>query len=253
MINLPRVAFAPSSVQAQRIAVVNDAVAQLERDGNICGLVRMLKNSSADSATKTNAAAALYDLASSNDANRAAVMRAGALPLLVELLSNGLDKEREDAAATLCSLAAGIAANKAAVAAAGVIPLLVELLGSGSEGLRSKATGTLVNIAGTDHTAGMRAGVIPQQVELLRGGCDEVKALAAGTLGILTGGDRVDIAEAIVATGALSPLRAMTRGGSDHCKDKAAAALRNLIPRTPEPIMFAIFSGGGIPEFAGFL
>jgi len=80
---------------------------------------------------KAKAAGALRNLTGGNDANRVAVLAAGVLPLMSELLRGGSDKGKTNAAGVLCNLAYGNDTNRAAVYAAGAIFLLVELLRSG--------------------------------------------------------------------------------------------------------------------------
>jgi hypothetical protein len=80
-------------------------VAQLERDRDLRGLVRVLEDASADGATKANAARALKNLICGNDSNTVAVFMAGTLPQLVELLSVGLDEGRAEAAGVLRNIA----------------------------------------------------------------------------------------------------------------------------------------------------
>jgi hypothetical protein len=66
--------------------------------------VRVLEDASADDTTKANAAGALARLAR-DDANRAVIMAAGALPQLVELLRDGRSAEgRRNAGRALCNL-----------------------------------------------------------------------------------------------------------------------------------------------------
>jgi hypothetical protein len=79
--------------------------AQPERNGQFHGLVWALEDASADGATKARAAWALGILANGNAADSAAIAAAGAIPLLVELLSGGLDEGRANAAALTTSKA----------------------------------------------------------------------------------------------------------------------------------------------------
>jgi hypothetical protein len=49
----------------------------MEREGDLCGLVRVLEDASADGATKANATRALGNLTCDNDSNTAVIMVAG--------------------------------------------------------------------------------------------------------------------------------------------------------------------------------
>jgi vacuolar protein 8 len=85
--------------------------------------VQVLKDASADGATKANAAFALGNLAAATDAdNRAAIVAAGAIPLLVELLRGGSENGRANAAFVLGNLSTGDDAITTVVVAAGTIP-----------------------------------------------------------------------------------------------------------------------------------
>jgi hypothetical protein len=127
-------------------------MAQLEQDRDLCGLVRAREDASADSATKAKPAGALGNLASRNNADRAAVLAASAIPLLVELvelvelLRGGSEAGKAKAAGALHTLTSvggdplhnytSDDANKQAVAEVGPIPL-VELLRGGSDASRA--------------------------------------------------------------------------------------------------------------------
>ena len=82
-------------------------MAHVGRDRALYGLVQVLKDASADDAHKANAATALKMFASTNDANRAAVVRADALSPLVELLRTGSDQGKTYATAALGTLGVG--------------------------------------------------------------------------------------------------------------------------------------------------
>jgi hypothetical protein len=116
-------------------------VAQLKRDKNFRGLVRALQDASADGATKANAAGALLNLANGDAANKAAMVTAGAIPPLVELVRGGSDQGKVSAAGALYYLSNGNAANKAAIVMAGALPPLDELLRAGSDLGKEKAAG----------------------------------------------------------------------------------------------------------------
>jgi vacuolar protein 8 len=68
---------------------------------------------------KVTAAMALHDLMAANDANNAAVLAAGGIPLLVELMRGGSDEGKSNAARALGNFAISNDANNAVIVAAG--------------------------------------------------------------------------------------------------------------------------------------
>ena len=146
---------APPVFQAVRRAA---DVAQLGRDGDLRGLVRLLEDASTDDTTKSNAARALCLFVDANENNRAAVAAAGAIPPLVELLRGGSDEGRAEAAEALWVLADSDDDNHA------VTPL-VELLRGGLDECRAEASEMLVELLcrGTDvmKEAVAAAGAMP--------------------------------------------------------------------------------------------
>jgi hypothetical protein len=79
-------------------------LAQLEQEGNFRGLVQVLEDAIVDDASKANAARALGNLASGNNDIKAAIVAAGAIPLLMELLRDGSDLGKAMAAGALANL-----------------------------------------------------------------------------------------------------------------------------------------------------
>jgi hypothetical protein len=99
----PVVAFAPLSIQAPRRAVDEAQLERdgdfrrLERDGDFRRLVRALKDASSDNATKAKATECWWNLLAGN-CNMdiaVAVVAAGAIPPLVELLRSGSHEPRQ--------------------------------------------------------------------------------------------------------------------------------------------------------------
>jgi HEAT repeat protein len=89
-------------------------------------------------------------------------LAAGALPLLVELLSSGSEEGRANAAMALDNL--DFDNHWSAVVAAGAIPPLVELLHDGSDDGRVNAEEALANLMcdNSDNTAAaVAAGALP--------------------------------------------------------------------------------------------
>jgi vacuolar protein 8 len=154
-------------------------------------LVDLLRGGSEEG--KVQAAEVLGNPAGSMDANRAAVVEAGAIPPLVDLLRGGsMWLIKRNAAMALRSLADGNDTNKVAIVEAGTLNLRVEMLRAGglmSEEVRNCAAGALGNLAGGDGAtipAIVEAGALPLLVALLRGGTEEGKQHVAGALYNLT-------------------------------------------------------------------
>jgi vacuolar protein 8 len=110
---------------------------------------------------KCHPAQALRMLAGGNDANRAAIVAAGAIPLLVELLRDGSGDGKGLAAETLGMLPGGIVDIASAVAVAGAIPLLMGLLSGGSDESKIYAAKALAKIPWTTREQTSRS-VTPQ-------------------------------------------------------------------------------------------
>jgi vacuolar protein 8 len=110
-----------------------------------------------------------------------AIVAAGAIPPLVQLLG-----VNTNAAAALASIAM-YAEHAAGVAEAGAIPLLVQLLGPGFDDVaQENAAGVMINLVGHDHSWCMvmvTAGAIPALVQLTRSGStDSLKQIASEAL-----------------------------------------------------------------------
>jgi 4'-phosphopantetheinyl transferase EntD len=115
--------------------------------------VQALEDTTADDDTKSDAAIALAWFMWDN-ANNAAIVEAGAIPQLVELLRGGSVNGRANAAAALGGLTiSDDDAIRVAIVAVGAIPPLVELLRGGSVEGRANAAGVLGNLAHNDDIA----------------------------------------------------------------------------------------------------
>jgi vacuolar protein 8 len=197
---------------------------QLEED--LRGLVRVLEDASAGNATKANAAGKLARHARGDWGNprTKAVVVAGAIPSLVELLRGGLNEGKKNAAAALGMIAPCSDAT-AAMVAAGALPMLVELLRSGSDKGKATAAGALANLMANNNddsnAAVVVAGVILLLVQLLRGVLAPGQTNAAAALRALLGSTD-DNRAAVVAAGALLPLVELMRDGGGAGQDRNA-------------------------------
>jgi intracellular sulfur oxidation DsrE/DsrF family protein len=109
-------------------------------------VVELLRGSSDEG--RVDAVAALVNLAGGYDATHiAAVVTAGAIPLLVDLLRGNSDEEMlENVTLALGNLACSNNANAAAIEEASAIPLLVGLLLSSYDDVRANAERVLAEL-----------------------------------------------------------------------------------------------------------
>jgi hypothetical protein len=94
-------------------------------------LAKLLRSSSEEG--RVQAVEVLGNFAARIDADRVAIVEAGALPLLVALLRGRTEEGRRAAARMLWKFAESNDANRAAIVEAGTVPPLVALLSGGSE------------------------------------------------------------------------------------------------------------------------
>jgi len=160
---------------------------------------------------------------------QAGVAKAGAIPVLVEMLSE-TEGQMEEVAGALTNLADTNEDNHAEIAKAGAVPPLVKLLAaSASPSCQEEASGTLMNLAACEANKAkiVSAGAIPPLVKLLSTGTDCTKEHAAGTLANLANGH--DNHQATIgkagAVGALMALVAEQGEGANLVAARAVSAL----------------------------
>lgn len=144
-------------------------------------LLQKLKSGQAD--MQRAAAGELRLLAKRNFENRICIAEAGAIPLLVDLLSTLDLKTQEHAVTALLNLSINDN-NKGAIVSAGAINPIVEVLKSGSKEARENAAATLFSLSVVDEnkvTIG-NSGAIPALVDLLKDGTSRGKKDAATAL-----------------------------------------------------------------------
>lgn len=214
------------------------------------------------------AAGELRLLAKRNADNRVCIAEAGAIPLLVELLSSPDPRTQEHAVTALLNLSIN-ESNKGTIVNAGAIPDIVDVLKNGSMEARENAAATLFSLSVIDEYKVKigAAGAIPALIMLLcegtpRGKKDaataifnlsiyqgnKAKAVKAGIVGPLmrllkdAGGGMVDEALAIMAILASHPegktaigqaepipvLVEVIRTGSPRNRENSAAVLWSL-------------------------
>lgn len=233
---------------------------------SINALIDKLANGNLDQ--QRAAAGELRLLAKRNSDNRVFIAEAGAIPLLVELLSSADSRTQEHAVTALLNLSIH-EANKGNIVNSGAIPDIVDVLKNGSMEARENAAATLFSLSVVDENkvAIGAAGAIPVLIDLLchgtpRGKKDaataifnlsiyqgnKVRAVRAGIVGPLmrllkdSGGGMVDEALAIlailashqegkVAIGQAEPIPVLVeviRTGSPRNRENAAAVLWSL-------------------------
>jgi hypothetical protein len=176
--------------------LIKYAVNQVVTAGAIPLLVRLLGG-----AARYFAMALLDDLAFENTA---AIVAAGAISPLVELLRVPYTADVQDTAALVLRRLIKYDAAANQVVAAGAIPLLVRLLTGAAD--RTSVVGLLDDIALDNAAIVVAAGAIPPLVQLLgSASTDSVHQMVTGTLAWLAS----DHALSIVSAGAIPPLVAL--------------------------------------------
>ncbi|OWM89301.1 hypothetical protein CDL15_Pgr024046 [Punica granatum] len=226
------------------------------------------KLTSANPEEQRSAAGEIRLLAKRNADNRVAIAEAGAIPLLVRLLSTPDSRTQEHAVTALLNLSI-CDDNKGAIVFSGAVPGIVHVLKNGSMEARENAAATLFSLSVVDEykvTIGA-SGAIPPLVTLLSEGTQRGKKDAATALFNLciyqgnkgkavrarivptlmrllieTGGGMVDEALAVLAILASHPegrtaigaakavpvLVEFIRSGSPRNRENAAAVLVHL-------------------------
>ncbi|XP_012080958.2 U-box domain-containing protein 14 [Jatropha curcas] len=173
------------------------------------------------------AAGELRLLAKRNADNRVCIAEAGAIPLLVELLSSTDARTQEHAVTALLNLSINDI-NKGTIVNAGAIPDIVDVLKNGSMEARENAAATLFSLSVVDENkvAIGGAGAIPALIDLLREGTPRGKkdaATAIFNLSIYQGNK----ARAVRA-GIVLPLMQLLKDAGGGMVDEALAILAIL-------------------------
>jgi hypothetical protein len=147
----------------------------------------------------SEAAGALMNLALHSKADQSAILKGGALPHLVEMLSSGTPAGQEEAAGAIMNLVSSAAENQKAVSDAGAVLPLVMLLSFGSTPTtKEQAAAALGNLAHKNEAirkAILAAQAGPALLEMLK---PETESKATGAkkveapMGKKTGGPQVE-------------------------------------------------------------
>lgn len=263
----------------------HDKKAVKSSDYDNAGLVSLMNRLRSGNQDEQRAAAGeIRLLAKRNVNNRICIAEAGAIPLLVNLLSSSDPRTQEHAVTALLNLSIH-ENNKASIVDSHAIPRIVEVLKTGSMEARENAAATLFSLSVVDEnkvTIGA-AGAIPPLINLLCDGSprgkkdaataifnlciyqgNKVRAVKAGIIVHLmnflvdpTGG-MIDEALTLLAILAgnpegkavitqsepMPPLVEVIRTGSPRNRENAAAILWSLCSADAEQIMAAKAAGG---------
>ncbi|GBG90029.1 hypothetical protein CBR_g50122 [Chara braunii] len=175
-----------------------------------------------------NATGELRLLAKRSMENRVCIAQAGAIPILVHLLSSADPKTREHAVTALLNLSIN-ESNKGAIMSAGAVQPIVEVLKSGTMEARENAAATLFSLSAvSDNKAPIgAAGAIPALVGLLQEGGTRGKRDAATALFNLTVAP-VNKTRAVRA-GIIPPLMELLTDRTMGLVDEALAILSVLV------------------------
>ncbi|KAF3434008.1 hypothetical protein FNV43_RR25111 [Rhamnella rubrinervis] len=191
----------------------------------IDALLQKLDNGNLE--TKRSATGELRLLAKRNADNRVCIAEAGAIPLLVELLSSQDPRTQEHAVTALLNLSINDS-NKGTIVNAGAIPDIVDVLKNGSMEARENAAATLFSLSVIDENkvAIGAAGAIPALINLLCEGTPRGKkdaATAIFNLSIYQGNKARAVKAGIVA-----PLMGFLKDAGSGMVDEALAILAIL-------------------------
>ncbi|KAF9596169.1 hypothetical protein IFM89_007487 [Coptis chinensis] len=187
----------------------------------------LLKLSNRDPEDQRAAAGELRLLAKRNGDNRVCIAEAGAIPLLVELLSSPDSRTQEHAVTALLNLSIN-ETNKVSIVNAGAIPDIVDVLKNGSMEARENAAATLFSLSVIDENkvAIGAAGAIPALIDLLCHGSPRGKKDAATAIFNLSiyQGNKVRA----VRAGIVVPLMRLLTDAAGGMVDEALAILAIL-------------------------
>lgn len=178
------------------------------------------------------AAGELRLLAKRNADNRICIAEAGAIPILVDLLSSADPRTQEHAVTALLNLSIN-ETNKGIIVDAGAIPHIVEVLKNGSMEARENAAATLFSLSVVDQNkVSIGAdGAIPALISLLCEGTPRGKKDAATAIFNLSiyQGNKVRA----VRAGIVPPLMRLLRDAGSGMVDEALAILA-ILASNPE-------------------
>ena len=217
-----------STAQLDEVPSAEQWGSVLESAGAVEPLVDLLCTGSESG--KTEAAAALRQLAEANERMQCAIADAGALVHLVRLVKHGSSSAQCEAAGAIASLTATNAANREGVLHAGGVEALAVLLIEGSAEAKQVAVVALQylsqqNLLNQDAIA--KAGCVPPLAKLLKDGNGTMRNAAAACLCNLAEHDQ-HRQELISEAGAIGSLVSLIRNGDDAGRLLGAAAIASI-------------------------
>ncbi|KAF8396542.1 hypothetical protein HHK36_018166 [Tetracentron sinense] len=197
-------------------------------DCDLIAIEILLQKLSNGNLEEQRAAAGELRLLAKRDAdNRICIADAGAIPLLVELLSSSDPKTQEHAVTALLNLSIN-ETNKGSIVIAGGIPDIVDVLKNGSMEARENAAATLFSLSVIDENkvAIGAAGALPALIDLLCQGSPRGKKDAATAIFNLSiyQGNKVRA----VRAGIVVPLMRMLMDAGSGMVDEALAIMAIL-------------------------
>eukprot|EP00250_Pteridium_aquilinum_P020042 c24680_g1_i2 orf=734-1888(+) len=215
--------------------------------GVIIPLVSMLSSPSVED--QDASLQALLNLAVRNERNKLKIVKAGALPLLVELLQLDNANLRESAAAVILTLSASNA-NKPLIGSSGATSLLVDMLMYGSVQGRVDAVMALYNLSTyPDNLAPiLAAGAISPLILLLKD-CRKASKVAEKTMALLQSLMGFEEGRSAVANeeGGVLTLVEVLEEGSLQSREYAVSALLTMCQSSRCKYRQAILQEGVIP------
>jgi len=200
---------------------------------------------------RQHAALSLRNLAAENLENQEAIVQAGAIVPLVQLLQDADPNMREEAARALWNLARSNkevnGQNQVAIAQAGAIRPLIELLEDEVPRVRVVAAAMLNDLAmdnGSNQVAIARAGAIGPLINLLRNDDAPSLVMASGLLQSLATHNS-DSQVAATLTEAIGPLVELLTSGSVLAQEEAALTL-SIFATCGKEIQTAIVRQGAV-------
>jgi len=179
------------------------------------------------------AAGQLWQVVEVNSEYRDALMGAGALARILEMLDFGSSSGRLHAAGLLRALAFNNLSYQDMIVEAGVLPSLLNILQNGPEDLKEQVVGIVAYLAAisTQHRQEVvMEGFVGPLVDVLRsteavGRSKEHAALALQNVMLKS----IEHERIVVQAGAVIPLVTLLRSGTPSEQEQAAAALRSMV------------------------
>lgn len=220
----------------------DEARSYMGANGFIHMLVNFLRSAidACNAQAQETGALALFNIAVNNNRNKAAILAAGAVPLLLDLL----DSETSEAAVAVLLMLSSLEDNKASIGASGAISSLIKLMNSESNQCRQDAINALYNLSTFKGNSSymVSGGAISRLSHLLvsaEGDCTEKCLTILYNLASIEEG-RATIADTEGCIGAIAYL---LDTGTPNAQEQAAAALLLLCTNSFEHSQMVLREG----------